>query len=155
MRKTRVPPTDIWRRSRDLNPGYIDGRRVSPPLHHPCSLRPLIRTILYVTKVFPVKVIKNEVSSHNNSENATPFLLLFCFVFLQEKVELSWFTNSSQLISFPESRLTSLRHFENRCLINPIRSQYLNQVLFLIYSSITEERDIESDSELNVEMIKF
>ena len=81
---------------------------------------------------------------------------LFCFVFfLQEKVELSWFTNSSQLISFPESRLTSLRHFENRCLINPIRSQYLNQVLFLIYSSITEERDIESDSELNVEMIKF
>ena len=83
---------------------------------------------------------------------------LFCFVlffFLQEKVELSWFTNSSQLISFPESRLTSLRHFENRCLINPIRSQYLNQVLFLIYSSISEERDIESDSKVNVEMIKF
>ena len=62
-----------------FEPGYIDGRRVSPQLHHPCSLRPLIRTILHVTKVFPVKVMKNEVSSHNNSENARDFLSFFLF----------------------------------------------------------------------------
>ena len=62
-----------------FEPGYIDGRRVSPQLHHPCSLRPLIRTILHVTKVFPVKVMKNEVSSHNNSENARDFFSFFLF----------------------------------------------------------------------------
>ena len=33
--------THIWRRHRDLNPGHIDGRRVLPPLRHPCSPREL------------------------------------------------------------------------------------------------------------------
>lgn len=32
----------LWRRTRDLKPGYIDGRRVLLPVTHPCSPIPLL-----------------------------------------------------------------------------------------------------------------
>ena len=36
-RELTTNSTHIWRRHRDLNPGHIGGRRVLPPLRHPCS----------------------------------------------------------------------------------------------------------------------
>ena len=40
LEQGREPTTNsshIWHRRRDLNPGYIGGRRVLSPLRHPCS----------------------------------------------------------------------------------------------------------------------
>ena len=36
-REPTTNSTHIWRRRRELNPGYIEGRRALSPLRHPCS----------------------------------------------------------------------------------------------------------------------
>ena len=51
-REPTTNSTDIWRRVRKSNPGYIGERRVLSPLHHPCSpeteLQALLSTHIYI-----------------------------------------------------------------------------------------------------------
>lgn len=51
----------LWRRTRDLKPGYIDGRRVLLPVTHPCSPIPLLFLIrLFHNSPHLTKQNKNE-----------------------------------------------------------------------------------------------
>ena len=51
----------LWRRPRDLKPGYIDGRRVLLPVTHPCSPIPLLILIrLFHNSPHLTKQNKNE-----------------------------------------------------------------------------------------------
>ena len=60
-REPTTNSTHIWRRRRELNPGYTGGRRALLPLRHPCS--PNDMTVVFAKKhVFWISPSKTQTS---------------------------------------------------------------------------------------------